>query len=93
MKSCLKCMHWGVCEYWTRDYGPPHKNPFPLHLDDEDKVDMCGFYKPTSEYKLEIVREFVLKHKEMMKMFLDDDNEFIMKWCEYEVNTDSLMVE
>lgn len=28
-----------------------------------------------------------------MRKFLDDDNEFVMKWCEYEVNTDNLVKE
>lgn len=28
-----------------------------------------------------------------MRLFLDDDNEFLMKWCEYEVSTDNLVKE
>ena len=39
------------------------------------------------------VRKFAEKHAEVMKLFLDDDNEFIMKWCEYEVNTQSVIDE
>lgn len=46
-----------------------------------------------SEIKSESVKEFVKKHKEIMRSFLDDDNEFLMKWCEYEVNTDNLVKE
>lgn len=46
-----------------------------------------------SEIKSESVKEFVEKHKEIMRSFLDDDNEFLMKWCEYEVNTDNLVKE
>lgn len=46
-----------------------------------------------SEIKSESVKEFVKEHKEIMRSFLDDDNEFLMKWCEYEVNTDNLVKE
>ena len=46
-----------------------------------------------SEIKSESVKEFVKEHKEIMRLFLDDDNEFLMKWCEYEVNTDNLVKE
>lgn len=46
-----------------------------------------------SEIKSEAVKEFVKEHKEIMRLFLDDDNEFLMKWCEYEVNTDNLVKE
>lgn len=54
-----------------------------------------GIAKPLdkSEIKSEAVREFVKEHKEIMRSFLDDDNEFLMKWCEYEVNTDNLVKE
>ena len=50
-------------------------------------------HKRLKTAKLEAVKEFVKKHKEMMKLFLDDDNEFLMKWCEYEVNTNSILEE
>ena len=46
-----------------------------------------------SEIKSESVKEVVKEHKEIMRLFLDDDNEFLMKWCEYEVNTDNLVKE
>ena len=46
-----------------------------------------------SEIKSESVKEFVKEHKEIMRSFLDDDNDFLMKWCEYEVNTDNLVKE
>ena len=36
------------------------------------------------------IEEFVKEHKKIMRTFLDDDNEFLMKWCEYEANTDNL---
>ena len=36
------------------------------------------------------IEEFVKEHKKIMISFLDDDNEFLMKWCEYEANTDNL---
>lgn len=46
-----------------------------------------------SEIKSEAIKGFVKEHKEIMRSFLDDDNEFLMKWCEYEVNTDNLVKE
>ena len=53
----------------------------------------CWKTCPRSRYnkiKSEAVKEFVKEHKEIMRLFLDDDNEFLMKWCEYEANTDNL---
>ena len=54
-----------------------------------------GIAKPLdkSKIKSEAVKEFVKEHKEIMRLFLDDDDEFLMKWCEYEVNTDNLVKE
>ena len=45
------------------------------------------------EEKSKAVKEFVKGHKEIMRSFLDDDSEFLMKWCEYESNTDNLVKE
>lgn len=53
-------------------------------------------YEETSgnkKAKAEAVKKFAAEHKEIMRLFLDDDNEFLMKWCEYEANTDNLVKE
>ena len=40
------------------------------------------------------IKKFAEKHKEIMREFLwEDSTDFLMKWCEYEVNTDSLAKE
>lgn len=43
--------------------------------------------------RAEAIKEFAKKHKEMMWLFRDDDDGFILKVCEYEVNTDTLVKE
>ena len=55
-----------------------------------------SFYEISKQLKTaksEAVKEFVKEHKEIMRLFLDEDNDFLMKWCEYEVNTDNLVKE
>ena len=52
-----------------------------------------GIHILKKEIRAKIIREFAKKHKRIMLKFLDDDNEFAMKWCEYEVNTDNLVKE
>lgn len=52
-----------------------------------------GIHILKKEIRAKIIREFVKRHKRIMRKFLDDDNEFVMKWCEYEVNTDNLVKE
>lgn len=55
-----------------------------------------SFYEVSKQLKTaksESVKEFVKEHKEIMRLFLDEDNDFLMKWCEYEVNTDNLVKE
>lgn len=40
------------------------------------------------------IKEFVEQHKEIMRAFLySDSTDFLMKWCEYETNTDNLLRE
>ena len=41
--------------------------------------------------KFNIIKEFVRQQKEIMRSFLDDNNDFVMKWSEYEANTDNLV--
>lgn len=91
MKSCVKCIRWDVCEYWTKDYGYPNKNPFPLYFEDEEKVDMCGFYKSRSEYELEIAEKFV--EKLMAKADLIRINAFDSKWAISENDIDEALKE
>ncbi len=40
------------------------------------------------------LKNFVKQHKEIMRGFLyNDSTDFMMKWCEYETNTDNLLKE
>lgn len=40
------------------------------------------------------IRKFAKQHKEIMREFLyNDSTDFLMKWCEYETNTDNLLKE
>ena len=60
---------------------------------DESKCADCPYCDDCIE-KNEAIREFVNQHKEIMREFLyNDSTDFMMKWCEYETNTDNLMKE
>lgn len=54
----------------------------------DDKCDRC-----IARDKAEAYKEIIKEHKKIMREFLDDDNEFLMKWCEYETSTDNLLKE
>lgn len=44
--------------------------------------------------KAKAIREFAEEHKKIMRGFLyNDSTDFLMKWCEYETNTDNLVKE
>lgn len=60
----------------------PNKAMFHFHAD----LDIEAF-------KADIINKFIEQHKEIMREFLDDNNDFVMKWCEYEVNTNNLVKE
>lgn len=91
MKSCLKCIHWNVCEYWTRDCGRPNKNPFPLYFEEEERVDICGFYKPESEYEIEVIEKFV--DKLINKADLVKTSAFDSKWAISDNDIDVILKE
>ena len=75
---CEDCLYYHLCN--------------KLNITPENKTG-CENYFLRKDYNTKLVKEFMTQHSEMMKMFLDDDNEFVMKWCEYEVNTNSLIKE
>jgi hypothetical protein len=64
MKSCLQCIYWEACKDWSNNRFPQSKNPFPLCVEDNSEIDICGLYKSRSEYELEIVKKFAEKLKE-----------------------------
>ena len=41
--------------------------------------------------KAEAIKEFITKHREMMLLFCDDDDQISLKVCEYDVNTNSIL--
>ena len=43
--------------------------------------------------KVEAVKEFITKHREIMLLFCDDDDQISLKVCEYDVNTKSILEE
>ena len=43
--------------------------------------------------KAEAIKEFAKKHREMMLLFCDDDDQISLKVCEYDANTNDLVKE
>ena len=43
--------------------------------------------------KKNVIKEFAKKHREMMLLFCDDDDQISLKVCEYDANTNDLVKE
>lgn len=46
-----------------------------------------------ADVRADTVRAFMEKHAEAMRLFTGDSTDFTMKWCEYEVATESVAEE